>query len=77
MKKNILICGIILIVAALLCFAFSYFNYWLGGAVKDASNDFYHKVSIRSSLFLKLGIGITILGIAAFIIGIFAVKESP
>ena len=77
MKKNILICGIILIIAALICFAFSYFNYWLGGAVKDASNDFYHKVSIRSSLFLKLGIGITILGIAAFIIGIFAVKESP
>ncbi len=77
MKKKILIIGIILIITALLCFAFSYFNYWLGGAVKDASNDFYHKVSIRSSLFLKLGIGTAILGIIALISGIFAFKEYP
>lgn len=68
MKKALLVIGIILIVAAVICFGVSLFFNFVGGSVMDASNDFIHRAFERSILYRNCGIGLAALGILSFVI---------
>lgn len=67
MKRTFLIIGIVLVVLALISFAISLLQHQLATSVLDASNDFIHRAFKRSAIFLWVGIGLSIPGIAAIV----------
>ena len=70
MKKILMTAGIILIIAALVCFGLSVFFDHLGGSVMDASNDFYHNTYLRYLLFRNCGTGLAAAGVVCLVIRI-------
>ena len=68
MKKAILIIGIVLIAAALVFFCLSLFFHHLGGAVMDASNDFYHKAYQRYMICRTCGIILAVSGAVCLVL---------
>ena len=70
MKKILFSAGIILIIAALVCFLVSLFFDHLGGSVMDASNEFYHNTYLRYLLFRNCGTGLAAAGVICLVIRI-------
>ena len=67
MKKVMLIIGIVLVVLALISFAISLLQHHVATSVLDASNDFIHRAFKRSTVFLFVGIGLALPGVAAIV----------
>ena len=70
MKKTFLIIGIVLLIAALLCFGISIWFHHLGGSVMDGSAALYARLFRRQQLFLHLGIGMSVPGAALLAISL-------
>ena len=77
MKKTFLIAGIVLLIAALLCFGISIWFHHLGGSVMDGSAALYARLFRRQELFLRLGIGLSIPGAVLLVIGLIMKTGSP
>jgi len=75
MKKVILILGIVLIVAAAVCFGLSLFFHFLGGSVMDGSNEFYHNAYRRYLISRNCGIGLGIAGVICIVIRLIFFKK--
>ncbi len=75
MKKKILILAIVLIAAALVCYALSAWFYYQGGLVMDGPGEFYHKMGRRVELFENLTKGFGITGGLLLVISIFIRKR--
>lgn len=74
MKKTVLIIAVALIALAVLSLLLSGLYYFIGGATKDASNDFYHRVNVRTQIFLWCGIGLMVAGAVMFVIRFLFMK---
>ena len=74
MKKIVLIMAIVLVALAVVSLLLSGFYYFIGGATKDASNEFYHRVNVRTQVFLWCGIGLMIVGAVMFVIRFLFMK---
>ena len=70
LKKILMTAGIILVIAALVCFGLSVFFDHLGGSVMDASNEFYHNTYLRYLLFRNCGTGLAAAGVICLVIRI-------
>ena len=62
MEKKLLICGIVLLVLAALCFGLSYWFRFMHRSVLDGSSDLYSRLYRRQLVCLFLGIGFAISG---------------
>lgn len=75
MKKRIIITAIVLIVAAIICFALSKWFYYQGGLVMDGPGEFYAKMGQRVRICEGLSKGFGIAGIILLIISCFTKKR--
>lgn len=67
MKRALIIIGIVLVVLALISFAISLLQHQVATSVLDASNEFIHRAFKRSTVFLFVGIGLALPGVAAIV----------
>ena len=74
MKKTFFIIGIVLLIAALLCFGMSIWFHHMGGSVMDGSAALYARLYRRQQFFLRLGIGLSIPGTVLLVIGLIMKK---
>ncbi len=70
MKKTLLIIGIILLAAAVICFGISFFFHWMATSVMDGSAELYARLFRRSHIFLLLGAVLSIPGIVMLVVSI-------
>ena len=70
MKKTFLIIGIVLLIAALLCFGISIWFHQMGGSVMDGSAALYARLFRRQQFFLRLSIGLSVPGAALLVISL-------
>ncbi len=68
MEKKIMVCGIVLLVLAALCFGLSFFFHFAHRSVLDGSNDLYARLYRRYLVFLFLGIGFALSGAVMILI---------
>lgn len=68
MDKKLLICGIVLLVLAALCFGLSFFFHYAHRSVLDGSGDLYARLYRRYLVLLFLGIGFALSGVALILI---------
>ncbi len=68
MKKAVLIAGIVLLAAALVCFLISLFYNRMGGSVLDGSGDFYARMGRLRDGFGTAALWLCVAGAAALIV---------
>ena len=62
MDKKLMICGIVLLILAALCFGLSFWFRFMHRTVLDGSSDLYSRLYRRQLVCLFLGIGFAISG---------------
>ena len=68
MKKTLLIIGVILLIAAVICFGVSMFFRWAAYSVLDGTAELYARLFRRYHLFLLLGAGSLLSGAVLLVI---------
>ena len=68
LKKLLLIAGIVIIIACVICLALAALNYFAYHRVLDGSPELYDRLHRRMIVFLALGFVLAIPGAASFII---------
>ena len=68
MKKSLLLIGILLIIAAVICLALGALNLFGYYNVMDGSNDLYQTMHQRMTIFFTVGIILGVIGAVSLVI---------
>ncbi|MBQ6479293.1 MAG: hypothetical protein IJI44_08025 [Erysipelotrichaceae bacterium] len=71
MKKNLLVIGIILLIAAALCLGAGAFFHWAVMSVMDGSAGLYRRLFRLRNIFLLTGTGLSVSGLVCLVIRFF------